>query len=340
MDKRKICTVALLVCMSAVKVSSQSLSDFSRSNGPLDTSAPGVSAPSASAPSDESAFLKTVTDEHGFAESSDGACLFYRFWAPANGAEPKHIVLVLHGIGLHSGDYKPTALELNKAGIAVYAMDTRGHGLSCGKRANVPEPATETGDIAIMLDKIHRLHPHAELFLLGESMGAIFALNYAKANTPIISGLILLSPVVSVNPKQYEQIRMWRYLPDFLFFRDKPDIDLAGRGTATGKADVQADATSPADPLEFDKISVNYILELRRNKAHWTDTASQVRVPTLIMKGDLDQVSSSGSARRLFNLIATTDKEYESYPNLEHSLLSSSEAPDILNSVSAWIDRH
>jgi alpha-beta hydrolase superfamily lysophospholipase len=326
--------------MSAVKVSSQSLSDFSRSNGPLDTSAPGVSAPSASAPSDESAFLKTVTDEHGFAESSDGACLFYRFWAPANGAEPKHIVLVLHGIGLHSGDYKPTALELNKAGIAVYAMDTRGHGLSCGKRANVPEPATETGDIAIMLDKIHRLHPHAELFLLGESMGAIFALNYAKANTPIISGLILLSPVVSVNPKQYEQIRMWRYLPDFLFFRDKPDIDLAGRGTATGKADVQADATSPADPLEFDKISVNYILELRRNKAHWTDTASQVRVPTLIMKGDLDQVSSSGSARRLFNLIATTDKEYESYPNLEHSLLSSSEAPDILNSVSAWIDRH
>jgi alpha-beta hydrolase superfamily lysophospholipase len=198
--------------MSAVKVSSQSLSDFSRSNGPLDTSAPGVSAPSASAPSDESAFLKTVTDEHGFAESSDGACLFYRFWAPANGAEPKHIVLVLHGIGLHSGDYKPTALELNKAGIAVYAMDTRGHGLSCGKRANVPEPATETGDIAIMLDKIHRLHPHAELFLLGESMGAIFALNYAKANTPIISGLILLSPVVSVNPKQYEQIRMWRYL--------------------------------------------------------------------------------------------------------------------------------
>jgi len=191
-----------------------------------------------------------------------------------------------------------------------------------------------------MLDTIHRLHPHAELFLLGESMGAIFALNYAKANTPIISGLILLSPVVSVNPKQYEQIRMWRYLPDFLFFRDKPDIDLAGRGTATGKADVQADATSPADPLEFDKISVNYILELRRNKAHWTDTASQVRVPTLIMKGDLDQVSSSGSARRLFNLIATTDKEYESYPNLEHSLLSSSEAPDILNSVSAWIDRH
>jgi alpha-beta hydrolase superfamily lysophospholipase len=335
LDNRQICTVALLVCMSAVKVSSQSLSDFPRSNKPLDTN-----VPSARVPSEESSFLKTVTDAHGFAESSDGACLFYRFWVPANGAEPKHIVLVLHGIGLHSGDYKPTALELNKSGIAVYAVDTRGHGLSCGKRANIPEPATETSDIAVMLDTIHRLHPHAELFLLGESMGAIFALNYAKANSSDIAGLILLSPVVSVNRKQYEQLRMWRYVPDLIFFRDKPDIDLAGRGTATGKSEVQADASSPADPLDFDKISVNYILELRRNKAHWTSTASQVQVPTLIMKGDLDQVSSSGSARRLFNLIATTDKEYESYPNLEHSLLSSSEAPDILNSVSAWIDRH
>jgi len=281
-----------------------------------------------------------MSDKHGFTTSPDGACLFYRFWTPAGNADPKDVVLVLHGIGLHSGVYKSTATQLNKAGIAVYAVDTRGHGLSCGKRGNVPEPATETGDITSMLGTIRQRYPHAELFLMGESMGTIFALNYARENSADISGLILLSPVFGVNRRQYEQFKMWLYLPDLLFLRDKPDIDLQGRGATHDKRNVEPTVPQAPDPLVYDKISVNYILELRRNRAHWTDAAPQVRVPTLVMKGDLDRVGSPGSTRRMFALLDTQDKEYDTYPNVQHSLLTSSESPEILSSLSGWIVRH
>ncbi|MGB6200853.1 MAG: alpha/beta fold hydrolase [Candidatus Acidiferrales bacterium] len=282
-----------------------------------------------------------MSDQHGFTASSDGACLFYRYWTPAGVAQPKYVVLVLHGIGLHSGVYKSTATQLNKAGIAVYAVDTRGHGLSCGKRRNVPDPATETGDISTMLGTIREKYPHSELFLMGESMGTIFALNYAGTNTRDISGLILLSPVFGVNPHQYEQFKMWGYLPDLLFSRDRPDIDLTGRGSSEKRSNnIVVPEPTAADALVYDKVSVNYILELRRNRAHWTDAASQVRVPTLVMKGQLDRVGSQRSSRRMFNLLATQDKEYDTYPNVQHSLLTSSESPEILNSLSEWIERH
>jgi alpha-beta hydrolase superfamily lysophospholipase len=340
MNSRWLFAFALLACSPATALSAQSTASFRSSGRPLEAVPSSAIPVNPDAPTDEASILNTMSDAHGFTASSDGACLFYRYWTPAGDAQPKYVVLMLHGIGLHSGVYKSTAVRLNKSGIAVYALDTRGHGLSCGKRGNIPEPATETGDITSMLGTIRQKYPNSQLFLLGESMGTIFALNYAKQNSADISGLILLSPVFGVNRRQYEQFRMWGYLPDLLFLRDRPDIDLTGRGTSNGKDTVEPAPPPAPDPLIYDKISVNYILELRRNKAHWTDAAPQVRVPTLVMRGDLDRVSSPGSARKLFSLIDTQDKEFESYPNLQHSLLTSPKSPEILDSLSAWIVQH
>jgi acylglycerol lipase len=342
MDSGRLLAVALLVCLSAPGLSGQSLSNFTSPDRPLGTGATVTDPTNPNAPTDESAILSAMSDDHGFTASSDGACLFYRYWMPAGDTQPKYVVLVLHGIGLHSGVYRSTAKQLNKSGIAVYALDTRGHGLSCGKRRNVPEPATETSDISTMLGTIRQKYPHAELFLMGESMGTIFALNYAKESPTDISGLILLSPVFGVNRRQYEQFKMWLYLPDLLFLRDRPDINLQGRGSSHHSSNVELAAAPvpPPDDLVYDKISVNYILELRRNRAHWTDAAPQVRVPTLVMRGDLDRVSSEGSARHMFDLLATQDKEYDSYPDVQHSLLASSDSPKILDSLSGWIVRH
>jgi alpha-beta hydrolase superfamily lysophospholipase len=340
MNSRLLFAIALLACSSAPPLFGQSISSFRGSGRPLEAGASSAAPVNPDAPSDEASILNSMSDAHGFTTSSDGACLFYRYWTPAGDAQPKYVVLVLHGIGLHSGVYKSTAAQLNKSGIAVYALDTRGHGLSCGKRGNVPEPATETGDIGSMLGIIRQKYPQSELFLMGESMGTIFALNYAKQDSANISGLILVSPVFGVNHSQYEQYRMWAYLPDLLFSRDRPDIDLSGRGSVSGKGNSESVPQPVPDALVYDKISVNYILELRRNRAHWTDAAPQVRVPTLVMRGDLDRVSSPGSARKLFALLDTQDKEYESYPNMQHSLLSSSMSPEILNSLSAWIVQH
>jgi len=125
--------------------------------------------------------------------------------------------------------YVATAEELNKSGIGVYAVDTRGHGLSCGKHGRIPDAATENSDIAAVIATIRQAHPSAKLFLMAESMGGVFALNYATANPVELSGMILMSPVFTVAPSQYRQWGLIRFLPDYLIWRNAPVISLLGR---------------------------------------------------------------------------------------------------------------
>ena len=65
---------------------------------------PTVSAempPAINSSADALRAAETISDRHGTIVSADQTCLFYRFW-PAE-APGNRIVLVLHGIGYHSG---------------------------------------------------------------------------------------------------------------------------------------------------------------------------------------------------------------------------------------------
>ena len=61
-------------------------------------------------------------------ESFDGTPLYcYLFDEVEN---PKGVVMVVHGMGEHTGRYKAFSEYLNKAGYLVFGDDHRGHGLS------------------------------------------------------------------------------------------------------------------------------------------------------------------------------------------------------------------
>ncbi len=291
-------------------------------------------------PGDVSPILKTISDKHGFTQSADGTCLFYRFWTPPAGTSPESVVLMLHGIGEHSGSYEGVANEMNKPGIVFYALDMRGHGLSCGKRDHVPTSVTETGDISTMLAIIRQTYPQAKVFLMAESMGTAFAIDFAKENIADLSGMILVSPVVAVSSGQWRQWGTFRYLPDLLFRPNKPVISLSGRGRSPSTQSAQPAAPNSDDPLTYHKVSVNYVLEVRRAELHWEDAAPLIHIPTLILEGQLDPVVKPGSINHLFDLLGTKDKDLKTYPNAQHSLLRKPPTPDILNSVSDWIVGH
>ena len=57
----------------------------------------------------------------------DGASLFLQAWMPE---KPTASLLVVHGLGEHSGRYAKFAQALCEAGIAVFTFDGRGHGQS------------------------------------------------------------------------------------------------------------------------------------------------------------------------------------------------------------------
>ena len=124
-----------------------------------------------------------IADRHGFVTSVDQTRLFYRHW-PASTAWNGRVVVVLHGIGYHGAPYKVIAEALNPQGTEVYGLDARGHGLSQGRRGFVGTSAEVGADVECMIRFVQQQRPTAKIFLLGDSMGAGFALNYAKRKQP------------------------------------------------------------------------------------------------------------------------------------------------------------
>ncbi len=310
--------------------------------------------------------LASVADPHGFLTSSDGTCLFYRYWPPAialdsqknaepqkyadaqkhvelpNDADPQEVVLVLHGIGAHAGPFRVVADGLNPRGIPVYAMDTRGHGFSCGKRDQVPDAATENRDIEAMVAFLHESYPRAKIYLLGYSMGGIFALNYASREDSGLAGLVLLAPAMAVSARQdlSTALKNPLIIPCAMFCRSKLVISLTGDRLPKDPQSREEILGLRRDPLAYRKVSVRYVWELARATHGWpARAATGVEMPTLIVRGDKDSLLPLKTSKKLFAVIPASDKKFEAFPNVPHTALWTPETPKILESIAAWVDQ-
>ena len=67
----------------------------------------------------------------GTMTTGDGLSLFYRYWEPK--ADVAAHVLIVHGLGEHSGRYVHVGKFFAEAGFRTVAFDLRGHGRSAGK---------------------------------------------------------------------------------------------------------------------------------------------------------------------------------------------------------------
>jgi alpha-beta hydrolase superfamily lysophospholipase len=281
---------------------------------------------------------QTISDRHGTIVSADQTCLFYRYW-PAE-SPGNRIVLVLHGIGYHSGPYKVIAGALNPRGIDVYGIDARGHGLSCGRRGYLGTPAQTAEDVSAMVRFLKQQHPSARLYLLGESMGGALALNYMKDSRDI-GRLILLAPALNVNSAQLFRLGNLPLLPFFLFARRHPAISLVGKRLDESSRDPQWIAERQADPLAYKKVSFGYLGDIKALVKDWrTQIAPRVHVPTLIIQGEQDRIVSQKDCREFPERLAATDKTFKTYANVRHTTLWDPETPAILDAVRQWIEAH
>ena len=280
-----------------------------------------------------------IADQHGTLTSADGTGLFYRYW-PAE-AWNGRVVIVLHGIGYHSGPYKVIADALNPRGITVYGLDARGHGLSCGPRGYTASIAEVAQDVAAIVDFVKRQQPHAKVFLLGDSMGCNYALNYAKEYSAQLAGLILLASAFFVDSSQLLNLESALLMPYFLFGHRKPVIDLVGRRLDESSRDPKWIAARRADPLAYKKANFGYLLDIQRLIFGWRrKIAPRVRVPILMMKGGRDRVVSHRDCETFARLSVSTDKRFEVFPNVPHTTLWDAQTPEILALAGKWILEH
>ena len=294
--------------------------------------------------SDAQRLSESVADKHGILTSEDQTCLFYRYWPAAGSVSSDRVVVVLHGIGFQSAPYKVIADALNPQGIDVYALDARAHGLSCGPRGYIGTPAEVAEDVSSFVRLVKKERPGAKIYLLGESMGGAYALNYVRKNSSELRGLILLAPALGLNKRQVFRIGNLGLLPYFLFAHRAPKISLIGKRLEESSRDPQFIAERRTDPLAYKKVSFGYLWDIKRLVKNWkNEIAPNLAVPTLIVQGGKDVIVSHKDCKLLAQIKAShgiDDRQYKVFPRTRHTTLWDPDTPEILKFVGQWIIDH
>lgn len=85
----------------------------------------------------------------------------------------------MHGLGSHSGTFNNIVQALVPQGYAVYGFDLRGHGRSPGARGYINAWSEFRKDLSRFFQFVTSQQGQIPYFLLGHSLGAAIALDYA-----------------------------------------------------------------------------------------------------------------------------------------------------------------
>ncbi len=285
---------------------------------------------------------ENIQENNGFVNSRDKTRLFYRKWErnPEDNPEKK-IIVVLPGIGVHSGFYIAVANYICPKNYIVYAMDYRGHGLSEGARGRLTTKATLMEDIDSIITFVKIQHSKQEIFLLGESMGALFALVYGSENPHNLAGLILIAPSLGANIEQLLSITTLLAPLYLILAPDQPVIDLSKNRLEVSSRDPQFKKYRREDPLALQEVSFRYLNTLNDMVNGWREKyPKNIVISTLIIQGLQDRVLSHQYAKELYHLIKSEDKELKLFPCAYHTLFFDPESPQVFEAIINWLGRH
>jgi len=127
----------------------------------------------------------------------------------------KASLLVVHGLGEHSGRYESFIKRVHKMGMDVHLLDLRGHGRSTGIRGHVDSFEQYYNDLEYWIKHLEGsgvLRMELPCFLLGHSLGGLISLGFIAQRKEItgvkFSGLILSAPALGIAslwaPLQYQ----------------------------------------------------------------------------------------------------------------------------------------
>lgn len=259
--------------------------------------------------------------------AADGTPLHVREWAASG--EPWANILIVHGIGEHSGRYERTGRLLAAAGLQVEAFDLRGHGLSGGRRVYVGRWDDFLDDLEVRLAAMRV--PGRPLVLFGHSMGALICLTYACSNRPAPDLLVLSAPPLEAG------VPRWQRVLAPILGRVAPTLVLANpiAGEQLSHAPAVGEAYF-ADPLVQPRSTVRLGGELFKAMKAGRRGLAGLHVPALVIHGGADTLVPTAASEPL---AAIPGVERRVLPGLRHETLNEPEGPQVVAGIVEWIRR-
>ena len=225
------------------------------------------------------------TEETQYFLSQDGLRIYYRHWDCEDASK---ICCIVHGFGEHSGRYAHVAERLNKAGITVFAMDLRGHGLSQGKKGHAKSYELLMSDIEELLKTARSEYTDLPMFLMGHSMGGNLVGNYViRMNTNELKGFILSSPwfKLAFDPPAWK-VKLGQFFSKVYPALSQPsglEVNHISRVPEVVQAYID-------DPLVHDIMSAGLHAGVSEAGDYAIEKADTIKLKGLVYQGTSDQI--------------------------------------------------
>ena len=266
-------------------------------------------------------------------EMADGQRLLLRDWPlpQARGA-----VLIVHGLGEHSGRYLQLASWFNQRGYAVRGYDQRGHGQSPGRRGGLRHGDDLLADLATVYNDYAAASSHPPL-LLGHSMGGLVAARAVLDGSVLPPALVLSSPALR-SWESPRMIRLARVLSHLL-----PNLPLRnGLDASKLSHDAQVVADYRNDPLRHGWITPRLAHFIFNDGAACIADAERLEVKTLLLVADSDELVDPAGSRAFAKAAATTGQlTTRFFASLYHELFNEAEPgrSQVLMQLGDWLGR-
>lgn len=264
--------------------------------------------------------------------SKEGLHLYTHTWQAA--PTPKARVVLIHGLGEHSGRYQHVIEHLQAQGYTITALDLRGHGKSEGVRAYVEHFDQHLDDVEAFLNFLPS--SDKKTFIFGHSMGGlIITLLAAQNRLPHASGLITSSPGIKLSA----QVPAWMLSISRTASKLMPKVPALKLDVNTISRDPAVVAAYIQDPLVYHRgVPMRTGTELIRAGHQAVANLHHITLPFLALHGTHDRLTDPDGSRALYAQASSSDKTLKLYDGFFHELLNEPERQTVLDEITAWLD--
>ena len=263
-----------------------------------------------------------------------GLNLYYQCWLPQ--ADPKAILLVVHGWAEHSGRYINLVNHFVPKGYAIFALDQRGHGKSEGVRGYVERFSDYLDDLKTFIQIVKNEYADKYIFLVGHSMGATVATAYTATGTnqQDLAGLILSG--VGIKPGQSLSSALIPLARLMSILTPKMGV-MVLEASAICQDQVVVDAYIN-DPLVYrGKITCRFGAEVLATVRKLPSEIPQINLPILIMHGTADRLCNPEGSQVLYDTVGSNDRTLKLYDGFYHEVFNEPGHKQVLADTEEWI---
>ena len=273
--------------------------------------------------------MKTFEDNF---KTKDGLSLYWRGWECEQDA--KGMICLVHGLGEHCNRYGHVASFFNQHEINFYAFDLRGHGKSEGTRGDTPSYDALMDDIQLFLEHAETRGSALPVFLYGHSLGGNLVLNYLLRRQPKVKGAVISAPALGLAFEPPKAKLLLGRLLSIVLPSMAIASDLETKALSHDKAVVEA---YEKDPLVHDRLTGRLFFGFR-DAGDWAlEHAADLDVPTLLMHGSEDRLTSVEASRK-FAKKAGSICEFVLWENFFHELHNEVNKDEVFDYVLKWIE--